>query len=129
VALSGILVGTGSPSSPRVVESKPLVGITVPFAPSLDREFARDETLRIFFQVHRKNPKTPVAGSVTLMDPDGVTAASLPWRLEPMAANTVTLALPLSSVAPGAYRLIVSAAGGQDVAAGREVRIRVQDAR
>jgi VWFA-related protein len=126
VALSGILVGSSTAAAPRVVESKPLVGLKVPFSPSLDRDFTRDDTLRIFFQVHRKNAKTPVEGSVTLMDPDGVTAASLPWRLEPGAANTVTLALPLSGVAPGAYRLMVSGASGADVAANREVRIRVR---
>ena len=126
VALSGILVGSSTAAAPRVVESKPLVGIKVPFSPSLDREFARDETLRIFFQVHRKNMKTPVEGSVTLVDPDGVAAASLPWRLEPGPANTVTLALPLATVVPGAYRLRVAATGGDDVAAAREVRIRVR---
>ena len=127
VALSGILVSSDSASAPRLVESKPLAGIKAPFPPSLDREFARGETLRIFFQVHRKSMKTPVEGSVTLMDPDGLTAASLPWRLEPIAATTVTLALPLSAVAPGAYRLLVSATGGKDVAANREVRIRIVD--
>ena len=129
IALSGILVGSSAAAAPRVVESKPLVGLKVPFSPSLDREFLRDETLRIFFQVHRKNPRTSVEGSVALVDPDGVTAASLPWRLEPGPANTVTLALPLSSVAPGAYRLMVSGASGADVAANREVRIRVREPR
>ena len=129
VALSGILVGTDSRSAPRLVESKPLVGLKVPFSPSLDREFGRDETLRIFFQVHRKNTKTPVEGEAVLMNPEGVTGARIPWRIEPMAASTVALALPLSSVAPGAYRLTVSATGGEDVAANREVRIRVREPR
>ncbi len=126
VALSGILVGSDAESAPRLVESKPLKGLTVPFAPSLDREFSREETLRVFFQVHRKNTKTPVEGTVTLMDPDGLTAASLPWKVEANAANTVSLDLPLTSVAAGPYRLLVSAAGGSDVAATQEVRLRVK---
>lgn len=129
VALSGILVGSASSAAPRVVESKPLVGVTVPFSPSLDREFARDDELRVFFQVHRKNQRTAVDGSVTLLNPDGVTAARVPWRVEPMGTSTVSLSLPLASVMPGPYRLMVSASGGEDVAATREVRIRVKDAR
>lgn len=126
IALSGVLVGTDSESAPKLVESKPLKGLTVPFAPSLDRAFAREETLRVFFQVHRKNSRTPVEGTVTLMDPDGLTAASLPWTVEPNGSNTVSLNLPLAAVAPGPYRLIVSATGDADVAAHREVRIRVK---
>jgi hypothetical protein len=126
VALSGILVGSDSASAPRLVESKPLAGITIPFPPSLDREFTTADELRVFFQVHRRNTRTASEGQVTLVDPDGVTAARVPWRLEPGPANTVTLALPLSGVAPGAYRLIVSATGGADVAVNREVRIRVK---
>jgi hypothetical protein len=128
IALSGLLVGTDSDSAPKLVESKPLKGLTAPFAPSLDREFSPGETLRIFFQVHRKNARTSTEGTVTLLDPDGVTAASVPWRLEPGAANTVNLALPLASVPPGAYRVTVSGASGADAAAQREVRIRVKPA-
>jgi VWFA-related protein len=126
VALSGILVGRASGDGPRVVESKPLAGLTVPFAPSLDREFGRDDELRIFFQVHRTNPRTAVEGAVTLISPEGVTAARMPWRIEPKEANTVSLNLALASVAPGPYRLMVSATGGEDGAANREVRIRVR---
>jgi hypothetical protein len=129
VALSGILVGTASSSAPRVVESKPLVGLAAPFSPSLDREFSRHDELRIFFQVHRKNARTPVEGAVTLMSPEGVTAARVPWRLEPQGASTVSLSLPLANVAPGPYRLMVSATGGEDVAANREVRLRVKEPR
>jgi VWFA-related protein len=125
VALSGLVLGSDSESAPRAVESKPLAGITVPFAPSLDREFGQAETLRLFFQVHRKQPRTPVEGAVTLLNPDGVTAARLPWRLEPGAATMVTLGLPLAGVAPGPYRLLVSATGGADVAVNQEARIRV----
>lgn len=124
--LSGILVGSDITGAPKLVESKPLKGVTIPFPPSLDREFAQDETLRIFFQVHRKNTKTTVGGTVTLLDPDGVTAARLPWQLQPGAANTLNLAQPLSGVAPGAYRLVVAASDGQVVATDREVRIRVR---
>jgi hypothetical protein len=125
VALSGILVGSSSADGPRIVESKPLSGITLPFSPSLDREFTRSEDLRVFFQVHRKDAKVAVEGLVTLLDPDGVSAARLPWRIEPRATSTVTMSLPLAAIAPGPYRLIVSATGGEDVAATREVRVRV----
>jgi hypothetical protein len=50
----------------------------------------------------------------------------MPWRIEPKEANTVSLNLALASVAPGPYRLMVSATGGEDGAANREVRIRVR---
>ncbi len=125
LALSGIVVGTSAASAPRVVESKPLSGLAVPFSPSLDREFKAGDVLGVFFQVHRKSVKTAVQGFVTLIDPSGTEAARLPWTLAPMAAGVVTLRLPLTGIAPGPYRLVVSATGGQDIAAKREVRIRV----
>jgi len=124
LALSGVLIGSGG-SGPRVVESKPLVGLAVPFSPSLDREFTDGEVVHLFFQVHRKDPKTRVQGVATLKDPNGLVVAHLPWAIEPMALATMTLELPLKDIAPGPYRLIVSATGGADVAANREVRIRV----
>lgn len=125
LALSGLLIGSDAASAPRVVESKPLVGLAVPFSPSLDREFTADDVVRIFFQVYRKAPKTRVQGSATLKNPDGIDVAHLPWAIEPMAPATMTLQLPLKGIAPGPYRLVVSATGGEDVAANREVRIRV----
>jgi hypothetical protein len=127
VALSGLLVGRASPNGPRLVESKPLAGLSPPFAPSLDREFDRGDDLRVFFQVHRKDSRTLVEGSATLMDPDGVTALRVPWRVEPKAAATVTLSLPLAGLRPGPYRLVVSGAGGINPVGDREVRIRVRD--
>jgi VWFA-related protein len=129
IALSGILLGSAAPNAPRVVESKPLAGVTVPFAPSLDREFASNDQLRVFFQVYRKNPRLAAEGEVVLMSPEGVTGARVPWRLEPMGTGTVALGLSLAGVTPGPYRLIVSGIAGEDVAATREVRIRVNAAR
>ena len=127
VDLSGLLVGSASSSAPRVVESKPVAGLTLPFAPSLDREFEKADTLRVFFQVSRKRAKTAVRGEAALLNPDGVTVARMPWAVEPMAGNAVTVNMPLSDVPPGAYRLVVSVpadAGAAPVS--REVRIRVR---
>jgi VWFA-related protein len=125
IGISGILLGTAAADAPRVVEQKPLTGLTVPFAPSLDREFKTSEPLSTFFQVRRKNSKTAVEGFVTLMDPTGFPVAQAPWAIAPGAPGAVALRLPLAGIAPGAYRVVVSATSGQDVAAHREVRIRV----
>jgi hypothetical protein len=46
-----------------------------------------------------------------------------------MGTGTVALGLSLAGVTPGPYRLIVSGIAGEDVAATREVRIRVNAAR
>jgi hypothetical protein len=73
---------------------------------------------------------------VCLLDADGVEVARRPWQIASMAPGTVTLGLPLSAVAPGPYRLLVSAsasgdaaAAGERVEASQEVRIRVREAR
>jgi VWFA-related protein len=126
LGLSGVVVGTAAASAPRVVESKPLSGVAVPFSPSLDREFPAGDDLRVFFQVRRKNVRTAVQGAVTLVDPGGAEVARVPWSLESSAPGGVALRLPLAGIAPGPYRLVVSATGGQDVAATREVRIRIR---
>lgn len=131
IDLSGLLVGrTASSAGPRLVESKAIPGLTLPFAPSLDREFTTADTLRVFFQVARKQPKAAVRGEAVLLNADGVTIARQPWSVQPMAPGTVTMNMPLADVLPGAYRLVVSTpnSSGDATAApvSREVRIRVR---
>lgn len=112
-------------SEPRLIDSKPLTGVTLPFAPSLARVFAPDDELRIFFQVHREKATTPVSGTVALVDAQGNEHEKMPWQLSDIRESSIDLRCPLEGVPPGAYHLVVTASDGKNQAS-RELGIGVQ---
>jgi VWFA-related protein len=112
-------------SEPRLIDSKPLTGFTLPFAPSLARVFAAADELRVFFQVHRENAATPVSGTVALVDAQGNEHAKMPWQLSDVRQSSIDLRCPLADIPPGAYHLVVTASDGKNRAS-RELGIGVQ---
>lgn len=122
----GVALGTlrSGPDQPGLAHVAPVRGLALPFVPSLDRLFTPADTLRIFFQLRRANAATAVTGTITLVDDAGHEALRTPWALAPLAAATVDVTTPLMGVAPGPYRLVVTASDGQHSAV-QEVAIRV----
>jgi VWFA-related protein len=96
----------------------------IPFSPSLDREFSREDTLRILFDVVRSGMQAVEARLETVDFEDRV-VLTLSERLERNDPGRVFMALPLSELEPGAYRLRITAAtpAGSDV---REVGVVVR---
>jgi hypothetical protein len=96
----------------------------IPFSPSLDREFSREDTLRILFDVVRSGMQA-VEARLEAVDFEDRVVLTLSERLERNDPGRVFMALPLSELEPGAYRLRITAAtpAGSDV---REVGVVVR---
>jgi hypothetical protein len=123
VMLSGLAVGYAD--GPHVTQAKPPGAIqTIPFDPSLDREFRTTDTVRVFFQVACKNPATTKA-TVTLVDYTNKTVATQTPSVTGTGVGLVDLNMPLKDLKPGAYRVRVSATDGK-AAATKEVGIIVR---
>jgi hypothetical protein len=124
LSLSGIAVAVADdPPGPRLIDAEPLAAMALPFRPSLERTFAPDGTLRVFFQVRRRSAATPASGTAALVDPDGVTVREVPWRVE-LASPPPDLRMPLEGLRPGAYRLVITATDGAHEAE-RQIGLRI----
>jgi len=123
VTLSGIEVGYGD--GPRVTQARPAgAAAIVPFDPSLDREFHANDTVRVFFEVARKNPSTTKT-IVELVDYQDRVVSTITPPISGTNIGQVDLKLPLKDLKPGAYRLRVTATSGGATAT-REVGIVVR---
>jgi VWFA-related protein len=127
LGLSGLALTSrlAAASDPRVVDAKPLTGLTLPFAPTLARVFSPDDELRLFFQVHRQNAATPVSGSLSLIDENGTERTNVPWQLSSIRESSVDLRCPITGVPAGPYRLVVTVSDGTSRAS-RTLGIAVQ---
>src|SRR5205823_2965851 len=76
LSLSGLLIGYATGARVAVAPAPALASPLLPFAPSLDREFLRSDTLRLFFEVVRT---ATVAAHVMVeaIDADGRASAIL----------------------------------------------------
>ncbi|NQW04564.1 MAG: VWA domain-containing protein [Acidobacteria bacterium] len=104
---------TGSQS--RVVRPAPIL----PFDPTLDRVFTSADTLRLFFRVAQRRT-APLAVTVAALTADGEEAISFTRRLEVSDTPSMDTPLPLTQLAPGAYRLQVTVGDGTRIHA-REI--------
>ena len=96
-----------------------------PFAPSLDRVFVPADTLRLYFEVARRNAATTVRTKVEILDAQDDVRAWVDREVPPNDRGRVDLKLPLGTLAPGAYRLRVTASDGTNNAA-REMGISIK---
>ncbi len=123
VTLSGIEVGYAD--GPRVTQAKPPGAMQIiPFDPSLDREFHPNDTVRVFFQVVRKNPETTKT-TVEVLDYQDHVVTTITPQISGTNIGQVDLKLPLKDLTPGAYRLRATATSGGTTAT-REVGIIVR---
>jgi hypothetical protein len=103
----------------------PESNLGLPFVPSLDRTFARTDTLRTYAEVTRTNLTVPVKATALIADASGRPLVS---SGEPIGANQpghVDATLSLAAVPPGTYTLRISATDGHHTAS-REVGIVVK---
>jgi VWFA-related protein len=101
-ALSALPASAGSPASPA----------ELPFDPALDREFLRTDTVRLYFEIARKNPDVAVHTTLELVD----ALDHVPQRFEGDSPagdpGRVDVSFKLDELEPGPYRLRVSATDG-----------------
>jgi VWFA-related protein len=105
-ALGGAMLGLDGRAGVPVGDQQSLSGITLPFVPALAREFPPGETLRVFVPIGRRRPRA-VSGTIGILDAANRLVRSEPWSVDASAPG-VDARLPLSGLAPGAYRVFVS---------------------
>ena len=96
-----------------------------PFAPSLDRTFTPADTVRLYFEVARRNRGVMVRTKVEILDTGDEVRAWVDRHIPANDRGRVDTKLPLSTLAPGAYRLRLTADDGANTAT-REVGIVVR---
>jgi hypothetical protein len=109
---SAIGRGTSVTEMPiAVAEAKRL-----PFDPSLTREFTRADTLRLYFEVARKNMASTVALTIMVLDAANRPMMAVDKSVAPNDAGRVDFELPLSPLGPGAYRIRITGTDSHTVA-------------
>jgi hypothetical protein len=122
IALSGLGLGYADGERVPVAPADPAAAVSshpLPFGPSLDRQFARTDTLKIYFEVARSAADAAVV-TVSVVDGSDRIALSADHSLAPNANGRMTVTQPLASLSPGAYRLRVTVTSGPNKAT-REV--------
>jgi VWFA-related protein len=89
--------------------------IVLPFDPTLDRSFARGDSVRLFFQAIQQQPSSVVA-TISALAPDGTVRLTIDRPVAAGPPTALDLTLPLSQLAPGAYRLRVHLSDGRQTA-------------
>jgi hypothetical protein len=97
----------------------------LPFVPSLDRTFARTDSLRTYAEITRTNLTIPVKATASIADANGRPVASSAQEIGANQHGRLDATLSLSAVPPGAYTLRVSVTDGHHNAS-REVGIVVK---
>ena len=104
-ALGGAMLGLDRAEVP-VGDQQSLAGITLPFVPTLARDFSTSDTLRVFVPIGRRHPQS-ASGTIGILDAANRLVRSQPWTADAVAPG-VDARISLSGLAPGAYRMFVS---------------------
>jgi VWFA-related protein len=125
LTIAGMTLGYGDGDHVAVADlpkQAPRRDARAPFAPSLDRTFTPADTLRLYFELARGSPTTVARTKVEILDEHDDVRAWVDRQIPANDRGHVDIRLPLSTLAPGAYRLRVTADDGANSAA-REVGI------
>lgn len=113
----GARVAVAPPSPPpaqrgaRVVVPVPDVRPALPFPPTLDREFAADDTLRVYAEGTSRGG-APLTAALDLIDAGGKTVRSPSPSFSTGDPIRIQGVVPLAGLAPGAYVLRVTLSSG-----------------
>jgi hypothetical protein len=113
VALSGLVMGFADPHR-RAVDGTAIEQDLLPLEPVLDRTFTAADTLRVFYDVWRRNPQDQVATSLEILDERFAHVRTAAEAVPAQATGHVDVDVPLEGLAPGAYVLRISAAAKGD---------------
>jgi hypothetical protein len=137
LALSGIILGYAdgahvpvAPRSPTRPGQPAGPVISLPVAPTLDREFVRATSVRLYAEVTRTNRASSVHTTITAIDsadrPTELGTADVAATASGVTArNAIDVSFALAALEPGAYRIRVAVTDGQ-TSAMREVGIVVR---
>jgi VWFA-related protein len=88
----------------------------LPFDPSLSREFTNTDTLRLYFEMARKDVTSTVRFTIMVVDASNRSIMAIDRAVLPNEAGKIDLRLPLGPLAPGAYRIRVTGTDTRSVA-------------
>jgi VWFA-related protein len=126
LAVSGLAVGfADGPHVATASSDAPESNLGLPFVPSLERTFARTDTLRAYAEVTRPNLTVPVKATALITDASGRPFVSSGQQIGANQPGHVDATLSLAAVPPGTYTLRISATDGHHTAS-REVGIVVK---
>jgi hypothetical protein len=128
ISIAGVTLGYGDGDHVAVADlpkQAPRRDARAPFAPSLDRTFTPADTLRLYFEVARKNLAAIVRTKVEILDAQDDVRGWVDRQVPANDRGRVDVRLPLGTLTPGAYRLRVTVDDGANTAA-REVGIVIQ---
>jgi VWFA-related protein len=114
IALGGPIVSSVE-GARVVIATGPSATLGLPFTPSLDREFARTETLRVFCPVTRADSSRTLEATIEVVDAADQVAVSSRQHVTP-AGVAIDASLPLKELVKGAYRLRVTVTDGRATA-------------
>jgi VWFA-related protein len=131
LALSGIAVGygdgahvpVGHPLSASQGTAPASPPSALPFEPSLSREFAATDTLRVYAEVARGTPAEAVKATIEIVDARDKVMSSSDVAIAAIDKGQIDLRLPLKNLAAGAYRVRITVADDKKHAVTREVGI------
>jgi hypothetical protein len=103
LAIGGLLIGAGGPERVPMAATS----VSLPFTPSVDREFQTADTLRIYFDVVARRAAAMNA-RVEVRDAGGRVVKGTTLPMAATDRGHVDLQLPLAGMMPGAYVLRVS---------------------
>ena len=123
LALSGLAVGYAAgprvPVAPMPAAQAGPSGSLLPFPPSLDREFAASDALRLYFEIASRAPLVAPKATVEVESVAGHSRHAINPELAP-GDRDVDVQVPLTGLAPGAYVLRVTVTD-QGRSASREI--------
>jgi VWFA-related protein len=99
--LSGLAIGYASGPRIPVAPAQPGRPQSLPFAPTLDREFTASDTLRLHFKAASRTPGVPLRTLIEVLDDTNYAVASY----SPSGGGIVELEIPLKTLRAGAYIL------------------------
>lgn len=111
-AMPGIVMPIVPPAQARAQNNQnPL-----PFEPTLGREFAQTDALRVYFEVARTNIKSTVALEIRVFDANNLPQMGYDRIVEPHDPGQIDLRVPLETLGPGPFTIRVVGRDSRNVA-------------
>jgi VWFA-related protein len=100
--------------------------VALPFEPSLDREFAAKDTLRVYAEIARGTPTAAVAAVVDIVNASDKVVSTSALAAAATTQGQIDLEVPLTGLTAGAYRVRITATDDKKHSAVREIGILIK---
>ncbi len=87
----------------------------LPFEPTLSREFEQSDALRVHFEVVRKDSSATIALEIKVLDAGSNEVLAYDRIVGPGDSTRIDLRVPLTTLTPGAFTILVTASDGRNI--------------